>query len=81
MAAEYEPGTSLGPLKVDNVLIDGLGCDIDKNETNCDVMPLPTYYMQFGTPFRWRMDNSANQNCPLELTVSELKLKIQSKNK
>lgn len=81
MAAEYEPGTTQEPLKVDNILINGLGCDTNQNETNCDVMPLPTFYMQYGKSYRWRLDNTASQNCPFEFTVSELKLKIQCQPK
>lgn len=78
MAAEFEPGTTEGPLKVDNILIDGLGCDTNQNKTNCDVIPIPVYYMEYDKCHRWRIDNSANQNCALEFTVSELKLKVRA---
>lgn len=70
MAAEYQPGTiDNGPLKPDNVLINGLGCDTNRMSTNCDVVPVSAFHMQRGKKYRWRIVNAGSQNCPIECTV------------
>lgn len=76
LAGEFSPGTIDKKLEVDSVMINGMGCYTNPKtkESNCDVIPVPTFYMQRGASYRWRVDNSASQNCPLELTVSDFKL-------
>lgn len=71
MATEFAPGTHQKALKVDSVLINGIGCYTDEQQTNCDNIPVSTFYMQRGKAYRWRMDSTASNNCPLELTVKE----------
>lgn len=73
MSDEYGPGIRTRGLAVDSILINGLGCYNGASgqvENNCDTMPIPVFYMEYGKAFRFRVVSAAGQTCGFELTVS-----------